>query len=240
MALFISDLHLCPSRPATTAAFFDFLAGPARQTDALYILGDLFEYWLGDDDLSAPFNTSVAQALAALSDHGVAVYFMAGNRDFLLGAHFAARAGLSLLNDPCRIILAGTPTLLLHGDSLCTDDAAYQAFRRQARDPAWQSHFLSQPLASRQAQAQALRRQSEAAKGEKMAAIMDVNTDAVTQAFRQQDCVRIIHGHTHRPAQQLIEVDGRPCERWVLADWHDRATWLECDAQGCRAMPYPG
>lgn len=161
--LFISDLHLCPSRPHITRIFHEFLAGPAQQADSLYILGDLFEYWAGDDDLDDPFNAINCAALRALSDSGVPVFFMAGNRDFLAGEGFAHAAGLSLLPEPAVVDIHGEPTLLMHGDTLCIDDDAYQAFRAEVRSPDWQQAFLALPLTRRKSQIELLRREKRGA-----------------------------------------------------------------------------
>jgi len=218
---FISDLHLCADRPALTAVFERYLAGPARAAARLYILGDLFEYWAGDDDLDDPLNTQVAGLLAGLAKTSCQVFFMPGNRDFLIGADFAARASLQILAEPARIALGKNTALLCHGDSLCTDDVAYQAFRRQVRDPAWQAQFLAQPLAVRKQIIAGVRMKSEEAKSGKAAAIMDVNPEAVIALFREHGVPQLIHGHTHRPADHPVSVDGRPCERLVLADWRD-------------------
>jgi UDP-2,3-diacylglucosamine hydrolase len=182
--LLISDLHLCPTRPAVNRVFLDFLRGPARSAEALYILGDLFEYWAGDDDLDDPFVAWTCEALAALTDAGVATYFVRGNRDFLTGAGFARRAGVALIEDPTLTRISGEPTLLMHGDTLCTDDVDYQRFRAMVRDPQWQQHFLARPLAERKCMIEDLRRQSEASKSLKAEAIMDVNPDAVAAALR--------------------------------------------------------
>ncbi|MBL8436391.1 MAG: UDP-2,3-diacylglucosamine diphosphatase [Zoogloea sp.] len=218
---FISDLHLCADRPALTAVFERYLAGPARAAARLYILGDLFEYWAGDDDLDDPLNTRVAERLAALARTGCQVSFMPGNRDFLIGADFASRAGLQILAEPARIELGKQAFILCHGDSLCTDDVAYQAFRKQVRNPAWQAQFLGQPLAVRKQIIAGVRMKSEEAKSEKAAAIMDVNADAVAALFREHGFAPLIHGHTHRPAEHRTVVDEQPCERWVLADWRE-------------------
>jgi UDP-2,3-diacylglucosamine hydrolase len=220
--LFISDLHLDAERPATVDALFEFLRGPARNADGVYILGDLFESWVGDDT-DDPLADQVARELRAVSDSGVALYFVRGNRDFLLSHAYAERAGLRLLPDPCVIEVAGEPWLLLHGDLLCTDDVAYQAFRRQVRDPAWQTPFLTQPLEARKAVARKARAAS--AEHQRTAAhyIVDANADAVESMFRLYGVDRMIHGHTHRPALHRYQVDGRDCERHVLADWHETA-----------------
>ena len=235
-SLFISDLHLCESRPQISRLFFDFLRTHARSAEALYILGDLFESWVGDDDDTA-LNRSVAGALRRLSDRGVAVYLMHGNRDFLLARPFANASGARLLADPTMMDLYGQPTLLMHGDTLCTDDTAYLAFRALVRDPAWQAGFLAQPLAKRHTMAQQARSQSEHAKQEKTAAIMDVNQQAVIEMLREYAYPRLIHGHTHRPARHDLQVDGHACERWVLQDWYDNGAYLRCDAEGCSAHP---
>ncbi len=237
--LFVSDLHLCPERPHGARLFDAFLAGPARSAAALYLLGDLFEYWLGDDDAGDPFNAAILAALRRLSDSGVALHFMAGNRDFLVGDAFARAAGLSLVDDPQRIELNGVPTLLMHGDTLCTDDAAYLAFRAEVRAPAWQRDFLALPLAERKARIAALRLDSETEKAMKTAAIMDVNEDAVRQALAAHGCRRLIHGHTHRPAHHLLETAHGTAERWVLPDWHESGGYLLCDAAGCRLLDWP-
>jgi UDP-2,3-diacylglucosamine hydrolase len=220
---FISDLHLSADRPELTALFERYLTGPARAAYSLYILGDLFEYWAGDDDLDDPLNRRVADALAAFAESGCNIHFMAGNRDFLLGSEFAARARLHILDEPTLIQLGEQRTLLCHGDSLCTDDLAYQAFRAQVRNPAWQAQFLTQPLAVRKQIIAGVRMKSETAKSEKDAAIMDVNGDTVAALLRQHGFPLLIHGHTHRPAVHQVEVDGQRCERWVLADWRVEA-----------------
>ena len=236
---FISDLHLCPSRPLIGRLFLDFLDGPARGAEALYILGDLFEYWAGDDDLGDAFNAGLCASLQKLSASGVPIYFMAGNRDFLAGETFARAAGLKLLPDPALIELAGTTTLLMHGDTLCTDDGAYQAFRSEVRSPEWRQAFLALPLTQRKAQIEALRRESEAQKRIKPMEVMDVNPAAVLQALTFHRCTRLIHGHTHRPAHHRLEIDGRSCERWVLPDWYETGGYLACDAAGCRLLEWP-
>jgi len=226
-ALFLSDLHLSDDHPETVAAFLGFLAGPARQAASVWILGDLFEYWAGDDDLAAPLNATICEALRALADTGVQLAFMRGNRDVLIGSDFAQAAGLRLLSDPCEILIDGHRLLLSHGDALCTDDRAYQAYRRQVQDADWQRAFLARPLAERKAFIESLRQRSEEAKREKTMAIMDVNPDAVAGLLRAHGEPLLIHGHTHRPAQHHHVVEGKDCERWVLPDWHDSARYLE-------------
>ena len=235
-SLFISDLHLAAERPRIVEQFFSFMAGPAQGAQALYVLGDLFEYWVGDDDLDDPLNRSVAQAFSKLAADGTAVYFMHGNRDLLVGGEFAQRSSARLLDDPTLIELHGTPTLLMHGDTLCTDDVEYQRFRAYARNPQNQARFLAQPVAARHAEMEALRLRSESAKQDKTAEIMDVNPEAVEGALRQAGYPRLIHGHTHRPARHVHRVDGRVCERWVLGDWYDKGSYLRCDADGCESI----
>jgi UDP-2,3-diacylglucosamine hydrolase len=235
--LFVSDLHLAAERPAATQAFFGLLAGAARQADALYILGDLFEYWAGDDDLRDPFNASVAQALRSLTDAGVPGYFLHGNRDFLVLERFARAAGIRLIPDPTVVDLYGTRTVLLHGDTLCTDDKRYQAFRRRVRSRWFQRMLLLTPLSFRRGLIERTRRISELEKRVKKMDIMDVNADAVEQAFREQRCTRMIHGHTHRPAQHVHVVDGETRERWVLSDWYKTGQVLEVSRDGCKPIP---
>lgn len=235
-SIFVSDLHLTPERPQASKLFFDFVQGPAAQAGALYILGDLFEYWVGDDDLGEPFNASVADALRALSGKGVALSFMHGNRDVLVGAAFTARCGARLLADPILLDLYGTRTLVMHGDTLCTGDVEYQKFRAYAHDPENQRQFLAQPLAARRKQMLGMRADSEKSKREKSDAIMDVASAAVERALREFGYPRLIHGHTHRPARHVHVVDGRECERWVLSDWYGRGGYLRCDREGCQAI----
>ena len=234
--LFISDLHLDPERPAITRLFADFIEGEARDAEALYILGDLFEAWVGDDDPSEA-GSFVAERLAALAASGVPVFFMHGNRDFLLGEDYARRAGMTLLQDPAVVDLLGRRALLMHGDTLCTDDAAYQQFRAQTRDPRWQQGFLAQPLAARVAFAGQARAASQARQGElrdagTMEAITDVAPDAVDAAFRGHGVDLLIHGHTHRPAVHALEVDGRARTRVVLGDWYEQGSVLRAGPHG--------
>jgi UDP-2,3-diacylglucosamine hydrolase len=235
---FISDLHLSAERPAANAAFLAFLRDTASQADALYILGDLFEYWAGDDDLDDPFNARVASALLTLSKT-VPVFVLHGNRDFLLMQRFAQASGAQLIGDPARIDLYGTPTLLMHGDLLCTQDRRYQAFRAVVRNRIVQNVFMRLPLARRKGVIGGARRVSEGEKQSKQMSIMDVASDAVERAFRTSGCARLIHGHTHRPARHEHDVDGRLRERWVLSDWYQRGAYLRCSACGCEAVPIP-
>ena len=236
--LFISDLHLDPSRPAITDLFLAFLHREGPAAEALYILGDLFEAWIGDDTPS-PAADDVATALRALSDSGVPVYFIRGNRDFLLGEAYAARAGLRILPDPSVIDLYGTPVLLQHGDLLCTDDVPYQQFRAQTRDPAFQAQFLAQPLAARIAFAQQARqasqqRQSEMKQGDtaRFETVTDVAPDEVEATFVRYGVDTMIHGHTHRPAIHQLQAGGRTCRRIVLGDWYEQGSVLRVNAEG--------
>jgi UDP-2,3-diacylglucosamine hydrolase len=237
-ALFVSDLHLSPQRPAMRAAFLRLLRTQARNAEALYILGDMLDYWIGDDDLAEPEHAELATELRALADSGRGLYFMPGNRDFLLGERFATAAGLVILCDPTRIDIGGVPTLLLHGDTLCSDDLDYQTFRRQVHEPGWQRQFLARPRSERREIALRLRTESESSQQLKSNEIMDVSPRAVEEAFRVHACSRMIHGHTHRPACHAHWMDGRMCERWVLSDWYRRASYLRCDAGGCTAVEW--
>ncbi|OOG60414.1 UDP-2,3-diacylglucosamine diphosphatase [Rhodanobacter sp. C03] len=228
--LFISDLHLDPARPQITTLFENYLASDeVRHADALYILGDLVEVWLGDDD-DAELPRRIADATRAVHDAGVPVYFMVGNRDFLLGETFARRAGMTLLDDGTVHDIQGHPTLLMHGDVLCTDDVAYQAVRRQVRTPQWQAQVLSMPLEARRALATQAREDSRKHTGSTMESIMDVNAAAVADTMRKAGVMRLIHGHTHRPAVHAFELDGQPAERIVLGDWYEHGSVLRLTA----------
>jgi UDP-2,3-diacylglucosamine hydrolase len=230
--LLIADLHLDPSRPQITDLFEHYLASDeVRHADALYILGDLVEAWVGDDD-DAELPARIAAATRAVRDAGVPVYFMVGNRDFLLGPAFAARAGLTLLDDGTVHDIHGRRTLLMHGDVLCTDDIAYQAVRRQVRTPEWQAQILAMPLQARRAFAAKAREDSKSHTGNTMESIMDVNADAVAEAMRKAGVTRLIHGHTHRPAVHDFQLDGAPAQRIVLGDWYEQGSVLRVDADG--------
>ena len=233
--IFISDLHLDESRPGIVEQFERFLEEVAPRADALYILGDLFEYWVGDDSITLPFPSRIAARLKAASTR-VPISFMQGNRDFVAAAGFSAGTGTRLIDDPTEIDLYGTRTLLMHGDTLCTDDLAYQAFRKQVRDPRWQAAALARPIGERIAIAQDLRLKSEGAKQGKAMSIMDVAPATVEQAFRDSGCTLMIHGHTHRPARHVHHVDGTERVRWVLADWYDRGSYLEATRGGIRSV----
>ncbi len=237
-SFFVADLHLTDERPAATGRFFRFLDEVVAGADALYILGDLFEAWTGDDH-DEQVADDAAQRLRALADAGTRVCFMHGNRDFMLAERYAARSGMTLIADPARIDLYGVPTLLMHGDTLCIDDAAYQAFRRRVRHPLTRAFLRRLPQALRRRLARQARAGSQAAKANKPAEIMDVNAEEVVRVLREQQVSRLIHGHTHRPAQHRHTVDGRACERWVLPDWYDRWGYVVCAADGCTLRVEP-
>ncbi len=240
--LLISDLHLSSGRPETGEAFFRFLAGQARESGTLYILGDLFEAWTGDDELRAadgdPLARDTAAAIRTLADTGTAVHLMHGNRDFLLRDGFLHAAGATLLADPSVVEVGGVRSLLMHGDTLCTDDTDYQSWRGTARSVKWQDEFLAKPLAARRAAMLELREASTRSIRAKPAAIMDVNANAVVDAFRRHGVQRMIHGHTHRPARHKHVVDGAACERWVLPDWYQRGGYLVADNLGLRLVRF--
>ena len=230
--LLLSDLHLAPDRPAAAAAFHAFARGPAREAAAVYVMGDLFDAWIGDDQRREPFARAIVESLRGIGDAGVPLCVARGNRDFLLGADFARDAGATLLDEQTVVDVAGTPTLLTHGDEFCTDDAGYQRFRAWSRDHRSQRRLLRLPYPVRRLIAAWLRRGSRAATARKPESILDVNATAVEQAFRTRGVTRIVHGHTHRPARHALVIDGAPRERIVLADWDDRGHYLAIDASG--------
>ncbi|WGL17321.1 UDP-2,3-diacylglucosamine diphosphatase [Microbulbifer bruguierae] len=234
----ISDLHLDESRPDVTRAFFNFLQGPAAGADALYILGDFFEVWVGDDD-DAPLPQEVARQLKAFSDLGSRLYLMHGNRDFLMGNEFAHRCGAELLSDPTVVELAGERVLLTHGDSLCTLDTEYMAFRQQARDPHWQLALLAKPLAERRQIAAQIRAVSKSMNSRKAEDIMDVTPEEVVQMMREHNARTMIHGHTHRPARHSLTLDDKPAERIVLGDWGELGWCIRADNKGLELIHWP-
>lgn len=234
-SLFISDLHLCDSRPDIIQAFTQFLETTAIQAEALYILGDLFEYWPGDDAIATGMHRDSIQALKQLSDKGVNTFFMHGNRDFLIGKGFAEATNMQLLPDPTLIEGYGQRFLLSHGDALCTDDTAYQAFRTTVRTQAWQTEFLSQTLDDRIAYIASIRMKSEQEKSIKSMEIMDVNNQAVEALLTEHAFPTLIHGHTHRPAQHAHDIAQHHCQRWVLGDWYEQGSYLQLDATGLHA-----
>jgi UDP-2,3-diacylglucosamine hydrolase len=225
MRLFVSDVHLDGTAPQATEQFLAFLRTEAAGAEALYILGDLFEAWVGDDD-QEPANTAVCQALRALTAGGVACFVLHGNRDFLLGTGFCERSGARLLNDPVIAELDGERVLVTHGDALCTDDHAYQELRSIVREPAWQRRFLALPRAHRELLADEARAGSRRHTARTVPNIMDVNPGAVTQAFRAARARRMIHGHTHRPGVHELEVDGERAQRIVLGAWYEQGSYL--------------
>lgn len=238
--LFVSDLHLESSRPDLTALFVDFMRRWAPRSEALYILGDLFEVWVGDDNKNADYR-SIVRELRELTDTGVPVYVMHGNRDFLLGSEFATASGCTLLPDPAVIELQGLRTLLSHGDGLCTDDSAHMSFRTRVRSADWQRGFLAKPLALRTVMARGARALSNTSKRYKPEDIQDVNQQSVEKAMRQHGAQRLIHGHTHRPAIHDFSLDGEAAQRIVLGDWDDAVgSVLVCDERGCALQRYTG
>lgn len=236
--LFISDLHLQASRPEIGRQFLAFLAEEAARADALYILGDLFETWVGDDDPD-PHYAEMKAALRRISDRDVPLYFMHGNRDFLVGERFAEESGARLLPDPSKIDLYGEQVLLTHGDALCTDDVKYQEVRRMTRDAAWQAMMLAKPLAERQAIAKKAREDSTAHGSTIDEAIADVNQAAVEALLREHDVLTLLHGHTHRPAVHHFLLDGLPATRIVLGDWYEQGSVVRWDEIGPRLCAMP-
>ena len=231
-SLLISDLHLSHGHPHSTDLFLRFAAEVAPKAEALYILGDLFEYWAGDDDLGDSFHQRITHSLRRLNAQGTRIFIMRGNRDFLMDKELASACSATLLDDPTMLDLYGTQTLLSHGDTLCTDDVDYLRFRELVRNSDWQKQFLAQALTQRKTQIEQMRKQSESHKRSKETELMDVNADAVNELLRQHRYPRLIHGHTHRPARHLHHLDGYTCERWVLGDWDNRANALRCDSSG--------
>lgn len=239
-ALFLSDLHLSPERPEALRAFHAFAAGPAREAAAVYMLGDVFDWWVGDDQMREPFVAAIVRSLRGIADAGVPLYIAHGNRDFLMGPKLAAAAGATLLPEYFVLDLHGIRTVLCHGDTLCTGDVDYQAYRARMRDPATQARLLRLPYFVRRIIARWLQRKSRDMKALKPESIMDVAPDAVAAAFRRHEAQRMIHGHTHRPARHEVEVDGARRERYVLADWHDRGRYLAVDQRGVQTREIGG
>lgn len=237
IALFVSDVHLQPALPRTTDAFIAFLREHAAKAGQLYILGDLFEYWAGDDDLVTPYNRLICDEIRKVNEAGVAIFWVAGNRDFLVGEAFSHASGMTPLPDPCVNQLGGQRIVLTHGDAQCTDDHAYIAFRAQVRQPEWQRNFLAMPLAQRKAIIDGMRTGSREAQRGKSYEIMDVNADAISMLFETTDATVMIHGHTHRPATHRTKVGGKERIRHVLPDWDcdgesPRGGWLSLEANG--------
>jgi UDP-2,3-diacylglucosamine hydrolase len=234
--LFIADIHLDPQRPITHSLFLQFLASRAQHAEALYILGDLFEVWIGDDE-DEPVYQEVLIALRRLTDSNLHVSVMPGNRDFLLGQDFVKTTGCVLIPDPTVVDLYGVPTLLMHGDSLCTLDVEYQTFRTQVRHPLWQQQFLAQPLAQRRIFARQARTQSKVHLQKTTEAMMDVTPAAVLSALQTKGVYQLIQGHTHTPAVHQLTVNGQPAYRWVVGDWNEQGTViLSCMPAGCQLL----
>lgn len=231
--LFISDLHLDASRPAATRAFLRFLDKDAKMADALYILGDLFEVWLGDDD-DSEFANRIQDALARFAEVGPPVYFIHGNRDFLIRSEFAKRTHVQLLNDPTTVMLYDyeRPILLSHGDSLCTLDHDYMAFRQRARSPQWQDEILAQPIEIRRQLAADIRSKSKAMNSSKPEDIMDVTPQEVVRVMEQEGVLTMIHGHTHRPFDHNVDLHGKNGRRIVLGDWDTKAWCARATQEG--------
>lgn len=236
--LFIADLHLHTEEPAITAGFLHFLDGVAREADALYILGDLFEAWIGDDDPN-PLHQRVADAIRALVDSGVPCYFIHGNRDFLLGKRFARESSMQLLPQEKVLNLYGRNVLIMHGDTLCTDDAGYQAFRAKVHQPWLQTLFLALPLFIRHRVAAKMRAGSRAANSSKSLAIMDVNQQAVIEAMEKHRVQWLIHGHTHRPAVHQLTANDAPAWRAVLGAWHSEGSMIRVSESDVELVQFP-
>jgi len=224
--LFISDLHLDPARPGIVDLFLQFLRGPVQDSEALYILGDLFEVWIGDDNGTSEYD-AVMDGLRQCTNNGIPIFLMHGNRDFLLGDEFMGRTGCTLLADPTVINCTDEPILLMHGDTLCIGDKGYQDFRIQVRDQKWQQRFLSKTIAERKHIASDLRESSRTAVQDKTPEIMDVDPQAVEDAFRYHKVRYMIHGHTHRPGIHQLSVDGKSVQRIVLGDWYKQGSVLQ-------------
>ncbi len=237
VALFISDLHLQESLPRTTEAFLRFLEQHATHASQLYLLGDLFEYWAGDDDLATPYNWQIAEAIRRVSDAGTEIFWIAGNRDFLAGDALASAAGMTLLPDPFVASIAGRQIVLAHGDAQCTDDVSYMAFRNMVRQPEWQQKFLAQSLVQRKAIIAGVRAESRSSQQTKSMEIMDVNAVAITSLFDTTQTSLMIHGHTHRPARHEYSHEGGLRVRYVLPDWEcdtepTRGGWIAVESDG--------
>lgn len=237
VALFVSDLHLQAAMPLTAQAFIDFIRRHAYKTRQLYLLGDIFEAWAGDDDIDDTFNRRIVDEFKKLSDSGVSLYWMAGNRDFLAGEQFAQATGAVLLPDPFVIKIGGHSLTLTHGDAYCTDDESYMKFRAQVRNPSWQQIFLAMPLTQRKTIIESLRAGSREAQRGKSYDIMDVNASAIADLFDKTGTTMIIHGHTHRPASHESRSGEQKLVRYVLSDWDldhgtSRGDWLAIDTGG--------
>jgi len=229
--LFISDLHLAADRPDIGDQFLEFLRQDTSEAEALYILGDLFEAWVGDDDPNAHY-AIIKLAIRDLVERGMPVYFMHGNRDFMIGRQFAKETGITILPDPYAVAMYGEKVLLSHGDSLCTDDVAYQQIRKMTRDPEWQATMLAKPLRERLSIAQQARQQSLERMLNLDMSVVDVNADAVTQIVLQHDVDVLLHGHTHRPAVHKVDLGERTATRIVLGDWYTQGSVVKWNLGG--------
>ncbi len=236
--LFVSDLHLEAERPDIAQQFLSFLEQEASEADDLYILGDLFEAWVGDDDPNTHYFT-IKRALRKLVDSGIPVYFMHGNRDFMIGRGFANETGVEILEDPYKVLMYGQQVLLSHGDVLCTDDVQYQRVRKMTRDPDWQASILARPLKDRLRMAEEARRQSLEQTINQSMEIMDVNLDAVEQLFQESKVDLLLHGHTHRPAIHDIDLGRRKAKRIVLGDWYMQGSVVRWDTRGPKLEEIP-
>jgi UDP-2,3-diacylglucosamine hydrolase len=236
--LFVSDLHLEADRPDIGKQFLDFLKTDANEADDLYILGDLFEAWVGDDDPNTHY-FSIKRALRKLVDRGIPVYFMHGNRDFMIGKGFANEAGVQILQDPYKVSMYGSKALLSHGDILCTDDVQYQRVRKMVRDPDWQANMLAKPLKERLRIAQEARRQSLEQTINKSLQIMDVNQGEVERVIEQYKVDVLLHGHTHRPGIHDLQIGHRKAKRIVLGDWYTQGSVVRWDSRGPKLEEMP-
>jgi len=236
--LFISDLHLEAERPDIAEQFLKFLETDASEADDLYILGDLFEAWVGDDDPNTHYFT-IKRALRKLSDSGIPVYFMHGNRDFMIGRGFANETGVEILKDPHKVVMYGQQVLLSHGDALCTDDVQYQRVRKMTRDPDWQATILARPLKDRLRMAEEARRQSLEQTMNLSMEIMDVNQNAVKTVIKSFKVDVLLHGHTHRPAIHDVDLGNRKAKRIVLGDWYTQGSMVRWDSRGPKLEEMP-
>jgi UDP-2,3-diacylglucosamine hydrolase len=230
--LFISDLHLCDERPAITNLFLEFIQERAALADALYVLGDWFEYWIGDEAVTHDEYRFIVTAIRKITDNGTPVFVIRGNRDFLLGNQFEEHTGCRLLPEPSVIDLYGERVLVMHGDSLCIDDHEYQAFRQRVRSEDWKRNYLAKTVEERYTIFQDFRERSKVAKTRKKLEIMDVNGHAVNEIMRTHQVHDLIHGHTHRPGEHIFYLDGKRARRMVLGDWYENGSVLTCDANG--------
>ncbi|MDH3379643.1 MAG: UDP-2,3-diacylglucosamine diphosphatase [Gammaproteobacteria bacterium] len=238
--LFISDLHLTPERPQILELFLQFLDHDARNAEALYILGDLFEYWIGDDAAEQLGHQSILHGLRRLTDSGIPVYVMHGNRDFLIGSDFCRQTSTTLLPDPTTLMLYGRAIVILHGDSLCTDDTEHQRFRAAVREQTWQDEFLAKPIRARLAIAKQLRQQSDRNKQTKNPVIMDVNEQSVRDVMKIHGVNVLIHGHTHRPGFHTLNSGRQRTQRIVLGDWYEQSSVLTVSPDGFELTPSAG